>query len=310
MGQSVSLVPYTVKVARGEGNFVPLDTANGNVATGIPFWDLLNEYLHSRTEEKSLDTDKQKMMRVSHIVPETEKNCVSGTLKTGNYGFAAELENIDTGRMIKRGIHDCQLIPLFFRFDFKKGKDVGILLLQRYGIYGAKTALEDDLNAFFAEKSMDNIKLSLHPIVDLEAIEKMFAGQLKEIQFISHEIPNDIAGSIAIDVVQTPGTLKMVLTTKRNKQFLPDCLNFLRPLYQAGQCVEIHKVKYHDAQLVIRLDGKRRTISLTDVDKMRSMPLDITREVKIDQEVGHPTFFSIAQKAEEIVPSFKRTLGW
>ena len=128
-------------------------TANGNVATGILFWNLLNEYLHSRTEEKSLDTDKQKMMRVSHLVPETDKNSISGILKTGNYGFAAELENIDTGRMTMRGIHDCQLIPLFFRFDFKKGKDAGILLLQRYGIYGAKAALEDDLNAFFTEKN-------------------------------------------------------------------------------------------------------------------------------------------------------------
>ena len=308
MGQSVSLVPYTVRVTRGDGNCVRLDAGDGDGAGGIPFWDWLDEYLQSRSESKSVDTEKQNMMRVSKVLPEQDKNCVSGILKTGNYGFAAELENVNTGATKTRDVEDCQLVPLFFRFDFKKGKNEGILLLQRYGVYGAKKTLEDDIGSFLAEKDAD-LKFSLNPIVDLDVVEKMFAGELKEIHFISHEIPTDIADTIHLDVAQTQGTLKMVLSAKRKRQFMPGFLDFLRPLYQAGQCVEIHDVKYQEAQLVIRLDGKRRTICLTDLDKMRSMPLDITREIRINEE-GHPTFFSIAQKAEEIVPSFKKTLGW
>jgi hypothetical protein len=292
-------------VTRSDDTSVPLDTTDGS-AGGVAFWDLLNSYLHNRSESKSVDTEKQKMMRVSHIFPEIDKNCVSGVLKTGNYGYAAVLENVDTGVTKTREVADCQLMPLFFRFDFKKGKDKGILLLQRYGIYGAKTALEDDFNMFLADRIQD-IKLVLRPIIDVDAIEKMFAGQLKEIHFISHEIPADIADKIKLDVAETQGTLKMVLVARRKTRwYLPE---FLRPLYQDGGCVEIQNVKYQDAKLVIKLDGKKRTICLTDLDRMRSMPLDITQEVKIDEE-GHPTFFSLAQKAEEIVPSFKRTLGW
>ena len=91
-------------------------------------------------------------------------------------------------------------------------------MLQRYGIYAAKTALEKDINVFLAEKYQD-VKLSLRPIVSLDAIEKMFAGQLKEIHFIAHEIPEDIADKIKLDVVENQGTLKMVFTARRNTQW-------------------------------------------------------------------------------------------
>ena len=256
MGQSVSFVPYTVRVTRGEDNFVPLDRATGT-AGGIPFPKWLNEYLQARSGDKSVDTDKQKMMRVSHFDQKTDN--MSGILKTGDFGFTAELENIATGVIKRREREDCQLIPFFFRFDFKKGQNKGILLLQRYGIHGAKTVLENDLGAFLANKDSE-LKLSLHPIIDPKVIEQMLAGQLKEIQFISQEIPADIADKIKIDRAETQGTLKMVLTAKRNQRFWEGIVNVLRPMYQDGQCIEIHNVKYHEARLVVSIGGKQRTI--------------------------------------------------
>lgn len=186
-------------------------------------------------------------------------------------------------------------------------------MLQRYGIHGAKTVLENDFGVFLADKDSE-LKLSLFPIIDPKVIEQMFAGQLKEIQFISQEIPTDIANTIKTGRTETQGTLKVVLTAKRNQYFGGGIVDYLRPLYQDGQCIEIHNVKYREARLVVSLEGKKRTICLTDVDKMRSMPLDVTKEIEFNgnnhADAGHPTLSSISRQAEEIVPSFKKLLGW
>ena len=87
-------------------------------------------------------------------VPQFSEHLAHGTFKAGDRGFTAEIIDSETDELVvKKKVQDVQALPYFFMascFTFKNA----ILILQRAGHFGIKSALEEDLVSFCEKKLM------------------------------------------------------------------------------------------------------------------------------------------------------------
>ena len=232
---------------------------------------------------------------------------VQGIIKCGDFGFAAEIENIESGRQFQREVKDCEYLPFYYHFAFKAGQDEAIVLLQRFGVNGIKTVLEHDLGTFIESRIPDS-KLSLNPIVSEDYVTHLLGGGIKSLRYIKFSVPSDVADDIgASDHIEGNASMELVIKAKRN-EFLsvPDWMRLGQ--MNRSNTIEISGIEYDDVKLGVDIDGHTKTVTLSDLRKFR-MSLDVTEDVVIGSD-GHPGYGSIMTAAGDIMPLIQRALRW
>ena len=302
MPKKIGLVPYTLRLWNKEDDrFFVTNRLPGNTT----LQEHICAYLSERHAEKSVLNTLQSAIKVdSH---QTSGGTTQGIIKCGDYGFAADLENLRTGHQFRRGIHDCEYLPFFFRFMFKNGQNEAIVLLQRFGVNGIKTVLEDDCAAFVEARVPDS-RLSFNPIVSEDYIRTCLGGGIKRIRYIKYSVPADVADAIgAADHIETDASMELSIKAGRNRNLgIPDWMRTGH--INTSNAIEISGVEYDDVKLEVDVDGNKKTVDLADLRRF-NMSMDVTEDITSGND-GHPTFESMRQAADNLIPMITQAIRW
>lgn len=308
MAVTIGLVPYAVRIRdKEEYDYCQLDSLP---TTPSDFFPILETYLQERRIEKSINLDKKSVIKVDKLDSSPKVHSIDGLFKSGTYGFSAELENLRTGDVRSRSIHDCEYLPIYYNFQLKPGQNEAILLLQKFGTFGVKTILLSDLSTYVNEIDT-NLRLEINPLVSDSHIQELMGGAIKRIRYLKYSVPDDIANDIdELDNLEDEAEMEMVIKAKRDR-FL-GIPGWMKDIFNGraatSELIEINGIEYDNIKIEIDIGRKKKTLNLGDIRKLR-MNIDITENVKMSKD-GHPTFESIREQAEEIMPDLKKALRW
>lgn len=235
---------------------------------------------------------------------ESEIRCV---IKTGSYGFSADLLNIETNNVKKRDPADCELIPFICRFIFSKEHCVAILLVERFGQYtatsGIFSALEDYVNRTLPKECSLNMQWVTSP----EYIKQNIRANVKAFRFIWHKIPSDIADTLGQEnETDREGGMDLRVKAGIGKFWcLPNWFDW-RKTNKAG--IFIGGEDYDEMKVEMELDGRQRTVSVQKLDCFQ-MAFDITDTIKLNTD-GHPIPDSFYSASEETLEVVKKAMSW
>lgn len=302
MPKKIGLVPYALRLWNKEDDRYYV---TNRLPENKTLQDHIHAYLAQRHTQKSVLNALQSAIRVDRH--QTSGNSIEGIIKCGDYGYAADLENLRTGYQFRRGIHDCEYLPFFFKFLFKNGQNEAIVLLQRFGVNGIKTVLEDDC-ASYIEACVPDSRLSLNPIVSVDYIRECLGGGIRRIRYVKFSVPADVADDIGVDDhIENDASMELSIKAKRSRHLgIPGWMRAGQ--IGASNAIEISGVQYDDVKLEIDIDGNKKTVDLADLRKF-NMSLDVTENVQFGID-GHPTYESMRQAADGILPMITSAIRW
>ena len=306
----IQIMPYHIRVRayRDPDMVYNLNSLPG----GHSLPDLLEDYLDTRQTMPFQDISAQRVLSVEHA--SLGPPSISGVLLTGDYGYEADLVNFETMMpAYHRSVEDAQLIPFYFLADLPKDKQQGILLLQRFGVYGVKTVFCQDFGQFIDSHYPygNEVVLEVNPILDANlASQWLEKGRLVNITLVRQELPSDIADYVDNSNLPRPEIREahMGLQIKRNSSFTQawkDKINdALTGRSNIKEIIEIPNFDPDTVRVEIVVDGAHRTVDLANVAKIRAY-FNITDEVEIGPN-GHPIFTSINAIAIGIAQALSR----
>ncbi len=303
---SFSLGCYTVRVTdKSTGQNLPLD----GFLNGHDLMTIFVQYLQDRVADHSIDAERQKLWRA--LQPHIRGRSVSGIIETGEYGYAADLYNVDQNTVSYQRIEtDAEMMPFYFLAYLPARLDEGVILLQRRSNLGIRTIFLNDFAEDF-ERSYRGVKVVFNPLVPQQLLnEYMRNGRLTKIRFIRYGIPSDLSDAYdAGGHVEDEGTAEMVFSPKRGRSI--PLLNRLREVMagrrEIREMIELRGYEYDNVKVELNVRGGKKTLDLSDVMKMRAY-VDVTSDIRINSD-GHPEFDSIDTVAQELMSSLLAELG-
>ena len=303
---SFSLGCYTVRVIdKRTGENLPLGAfvRDGDLMT------IFDQYLQDRVADLCIDRERQKLWRVRRL--DATDSTVNGIVEIGEYGYTADLYNVDTETVSYQRIGtDAEMMPFYFLTHLPAHRDEGIILLQRRSNLGIRTIFLKDFAEYF-EKSDPDFKVLFNPLVPQQLInEYLQNGRLTKMRFIQFGLPSDLSDFYdAGGHVETEGTAELVFSPGRG-QSIP-MLNWLREVLngrrEMQEMIELRGYEYDNVKVELDVRGSKKTLDLSDVLKIRAN-VDITSDIRIDDD-GHPVFSSIDRVARDLMGSLVAELG-
>ena len=141
---SFSLGCYTVRVIdKSTEEILPL----GGFVHGSDLMTVFHQYLQARVADYSIDHERQKLWRV--LQPNVTNSTANGIVETGEYGYTADLYNVDTETVSYQRIgSDAEMMPFYFLTHLPAHRNEGVLLLQRRSNLGIRTIFLKDFADF------------------------------------------------------------------------------------------------------------------------------------------------------------------
>jgi hypothetical protein len=308
MPRSITISPYALRIMdTSDGSSRRLDRLPGN----IDLIQLLDAYLSLRVHEKSVNNRTEHALKVL-LHERRSAHSIDGILQAGAFGYGAEIEHLSNARRrFRRTIEDCEYLPFYLLLSTRPGHNEALLILQRYGIFGTKSILRDDL-ATYIEEALPDSRLSINPIISDEYLNDIIGGQIKSLTCIRYNVPQDIADDLGLeDHEEDAASIEMKIKAKRD-HFL-DIPGWMRDVVHGwqrqGRMIEVNGVEYNDVKLQIDVGGgKLKTIKLSDLRNVR-MRIDISEELLIGSD-GHPTIDSLRRVVPEYASGFASAIGW
>ncbi len=301
---SITLTPYLIRIRKkNKKEYCQLNNLPGK----LKFIEILVSYLNDRKNEKWLNSQYQSALKIENYFHIENKDVIDGIIKAGKYGYAAELENIETGERFYRSVDDCEYLPFYFLIHHKEDQNECILMLQRFGIFGVKSFFFKDLYEYLKILN-DELLLEINSIVPQSQLHQILGGSIKKIRYIKFSIPDDIADDLDLsDHNEEEAQLEMVVKLKNN--IYPDWIRrILNGQADYANFIEIIGIEFDRIKLEVKLGNKYKTIDLSDLAKIRAN-FDITNNVEFNDD-GHPTLESIRSEALDLLPEIRESIFW
>ena len=256
---------------------------------------------------------QRKILTIRDFTLQDQDRIFSGIVKTGEYGYETELLDSNSGQPThRRSVSEAEMMPFYFLIFLPQNTDEGILILQRFKQYGIKTILEKDINDYISSQ-YNSLELQINPLVPSQLInEYLRNGRILKLRFIRFSFPPDIADAYDTqDHLEEEGTTEYVISAKRRgsipRRILEVILEVINGQRSSNEIIEIQDFRYDKVKVEVELNGNRRTIDLSDTNKLRAY-IDISQSVRLGND-GHPLFESINEKAQELLQDL-RTQIW
>jgi hypothetical protein len=312
---TISLAPYTIRVRRrGEKTaFLPLGRLD---AADDAFDRFLGFFKNLKTRH---DRASKTFLRHIRFEPDSPNRVLEGILETGEYGYEAELIDVDANPpkpTHRRRASEAELLPFYFRLDVPQQADQGFLILQRFGNLGIKAAMEDALVQFFAGTPY---LVELHPLVPEKVIEKWtHAMKVRRLRLVSFKVPQTITRAFQLGDSEEVYS-ELVIRARKGHTFpLPARLR-----NKNGEgFVEVQEMQEEIKELRRRLKGifapdtlkvevsvagRTRTLDMTDPGNLVAYH-DVTEAVSPLGRNGHPDWEKIREEARKLAMDLRETV--
>ncbi|NMC57790.1 MAG: hypothetical protein GYA51_00120 [Candidatus Methanofastidiosa archaeon] len=303
-----SFANYTLRIKNLQnGAQLNIDTINNEDIS-----NLVLEYIRNLQTEIKTDERNKRVIKTKNYNEDTNARCISGIFEIGEYGFRSQLIDSRNGSLsYDKKEYDADMIPFYFLFCFPRNSDQGIIILEKFKQYGIKDLLSLDINTFFQTKD-PNIKIDLYPLVNTSLLERCLEeGKIKKIKFIKFEIPSDIADVEYDGHREIEGSLEYSIIAKKGKD-LPlreRVRKTIRNEINLSDFMEV-QVEYDEVKVELDVNGKRRTINLSNPQNLRIYE-DIDEHIQTGDD-QHPLFNSIntlgKERLNELLSSIRRTV--
>lgn len=280
---------------------------------------MLDSFLNHYTGCPDKDEDREKFFNVSNY--HVESTTVEAVVETGNYGYRAELKDIDTGEQTyQKDTDESEVLPFYFLFwlpktvagEWYENGERGIMIFQQINGRGIKTGfynrfrqavLNKGENSPIYQSTGKETMFELNPITTQDVLKELINAQrVRSAEFELDKTPSDSEGLVqyaeGMDERETDTQL-LVLKPDYNGS-----LNYFQR--KASELDEddstfAEVVKDDVSELSVEIDdedGHPRKISLIDDDEISMR--QILESDQIVTNDGIPTNRSIADKATEL----------
>lgn len=259
-----------------------------------------NHFLNDKNpaSKKSLKT-KVELVDSSYFAQET---IYYGSLFTGLSGEGGDVIDDMTGDdLYTMDDSHAKMSPMYFYLKVPKKRKFGYLVIEKKGNYGIKQLFSESINDFFDRTGLD-FRISFNNFLVSTVFEKIVSeGVVKEIEFIKHELPNDIA-----DLYDTGHTTNQV-KGKFKKVFIATngfpVKGILNKLYwRSGRTdmVEIPELndKFNEVSFEINYNGSKKTIYMKNIGQ-NTPDFNVTEQ--LDYQGGRPTIESLVKQTEILI---------
>lgn len=314
MAKGYSLATYVVRIKNKitHSNV----SLNSSEIGGESIFSIFSGYFTERNNQSSNDNDEQKILRVARVAADEDLRIIKGIIETGEYGIKSEFFNVETQETsIERGVNDAEMLPFYFLLSIPEGSDEAIIILQRFNVYGIKTALQRDLQNYFKEFA-ENYSIYLFPLIYESVLNEYVRGDLKEIRLVKFTVPKNIENAYDRQgLIPNESFVELVVRAKRNvslKFAHGSIVAFLKNLRGSttstplDRVIEVDGFDYDTIKVNLEINGKRRIMDLSNPYAIASY-YDITKEV--ETENGIPIFRSIDAIAQNLLEEHETSLS-
>ena len=265
---SISLSAYTLQVLRRANQEpMPLDSFNGH----DDILNICNLYMNQAQNSYQHVPDRQRLFTIERLQTHDGKRNISGIVKTGDYGYEADLVDSDTGdETHHRLTTEAELLPFYFLLWLPANSKKGIVILQRFKQFGINSLFYLAITKRFNE-NFRNHKLELNPLIPKTFLNQLIDGwRIASATFVKTNAPRDIA-----DIYRTGSPpeeecqVEIVLKAKRRQSIrLKERLKeFVRGDRDLHDLVSLRTLQYDTAKIEFETRGKSRTVNLGDMSK-------------------------------------------
>jgi hypothetical protein len=298
---TISLASYTLRVKnKTDAKSVDLSRLNGT----RDMLDICWQFLEDRYEEPSHDSSSRKLIRVIKLDREKRSRSLTGLLQTGEYGFASDLLDVESGEVShKRSSQEAEMIPFYFLFNIPPGVDEGIVILQRFRTSGIRKLLLADFQKYFATQ-FGEYRVEINPLTPESVLQQYRSDQCRitKARFVRFSLPSDLADLYNNqDHEEEEGYVEYTINAKRNRTLpiwarLNEVLTGKREM---NRLLEIESFDYSNVKIEVDLNGTRRTIDLANPKQLRAY-YDITDKLSPTEE-GHPAYNEVDAIAKDLL---------
>ena len=315
---NIYLTGYSFRVVSKKRNIVlDEDQEDGTKSKTPDIFQELSTYLAKISSDYDHNSDIKKLMKIDNLIINPDDNrCLSGIIKTGEYGYESELIKVPEKLLSHKRITDeAEMLPFYFLISLPKGRDEGIVILERFGQKGVRRIFRDSFNKYFS-RMYPNYRIEMNPLVTKKLVDYyMNHGGLKKIRFIRFGMGKNIEDAYdRKDHEEKEGYMELIAHAERGLgKYLPlkgRVNEFLSGKRELKRLIELqeYNFEYDNIKLELEVNKKSRTIDLSDLYKIRAY-YDITDRVRMSEN-GHPLFDSIDQNAHNLLDDLSVAIGW
>ena len=255
---------------------------------------ILSEYFDKKEKTSSL------VQKYLHFEPlsKKEKTIYEGYVKAGEYGITGELRNTETGDLIaKQGLKDAMTYLYYYRI-YCYDRMHAILILQKIGANGIKTAFSQDFEEFM---------LRTHSNYSLDIIAKLQTSTVEEF-FKKAKI-----SSVAMDVYKFPAELENQLDKNQRPKRFKATISIplwtwdrkLVEFFQKNKgTTKLYGTECNNIRFKCKLNGRTFTFKAANI---LETGIDLEVEQKyLNKTTGLPNEKDIASLAEELTTDLLR----
>ena len=302
---AVTLATYALRHRRERSDeYLQLVSFDGTVS----FADSFKLFADDLKSTHSVDDARQSLQQTLQV--HRKQGLVWGLLKAGDYGYAADLVNVDTLReAYKRRPQDAELIPFYFALKADTAAKTAILIVQRYGAKGVFTEFINAFHSFFRQRHPE-FTFDVKRLIPAEVIRHLLNGRLKSIELKTYEIPSDIATKVrAFGNLRDTGAVTIRVDAKRNSVLArPGWLDKI--IDKKIKLVEVTESLGWDQDRIrigVEWEGKKRMVDFHRPESIAPY-IDTAKDVKIGDD-GHPVFDSIHAYAMKLLAELEQEVG-
>lgn len=198
------LIPYNIAL-REKGDtdsyrdLTKLDDEDDTLPEDDIF-DLLEEFLNEYEGELDTNSDIEKTFSVRDYEMAREENVVEGIIETGQYGYASELKDVDTGEKTHdKGQNEVEQIQYYFLFHLPQttagepydGGEGGLIVFQQFNGKSVKSAFTRRFDTDMLEDAEETM-FEIDPVTTREILDKVLSAQrVMETEFEMTRLPTD-----------------------------------------------------------------------------------------------------------------------
>ena len=253
--------------------------------------DLCELYLKQNSATRK-DDNTQKAYHVERIYRSFRS--LFGTIKSGHYGQSGDIVDVDVNRInYNKKVNEAELSPFYFCIIIPQDMLHGVILLQKSGVYGIKSVISKIIERRF-NANFQIFNLDIFPMLPEKVIEELIRrGRLIELKLIRHSLPRDIVDALEYGTVAEDFSVELNIKAKSGKtvQVKNKIFECLKGERKVSEIIRINQLQNDIAKIVVKVDGKERTVNLGDFSRMRpSYSIDENLAFGDD---GHPIFDSM-----------------
>ena len=210
----ISVGIYSIRIYDSKGNE---DIQVEDNSYGISLSKLIKDYFKIMERRARVYQKEQSMIIIDKIL-ENNNSFISGIIKTGEFGYETEFYDAvnnekteidnDGDEVITEGVEKkytkpkemASVLPFVFSFYLTDHKNKKLYIaLQRFGQFGIKIKIKNELNKFLRLKYPEypNLKIELHDLISEKVISSSYRKEgIKSLKFTRYELPEDFADKI------------------------------------------------------------------------------------------------------------------